>query len=315
MMNRNSARGIVAHIMPGVLALVAVLLFSVPIVAEPNKDSYAQQQLEQLKTRLIDDGIDPIIVNQYFADSRFSIIPELLRVNIKQPSGTAGYQRFLGDASVRTAAGFLEINRETISGVLQDSPVTPEVVVAILNVESSLGSYKGTYPLMNVFTSLSLLETEPITDVAPEFWNVVLDGISATEEDAARAKATKRAKSKARWAYKELRTILRMAQDGHFDPLDVKSSWAGAYGLPQFIPTSAEAYGRDGNGDGFVDLNTLPDAVASIGHYLKIHGYREDNPKKRRKAVWHYNHSDEYVDCILSLTDKIREYNANNPTP
>jgi membrane-bound lytic murein transglycosylase B len=273
------------------------------------------EPLNSLRTRLVDDGIDPIIVNKYFEDSRFELIPKLLRVNIRQPSGTAGYQRFLGDASVRTAAAYLELHREEIEAVLGDSPVSPEVVVAILNVESSLGTYKGTYPLMNVFASLSLLSTDPITEVAPDFWSNVLDGIPETQHPSARNKARKRAHSKARWAYRELRTILLMADDSRFDPLGVKGSWAGAYGLPQFIPTSAKAYGRDGNGDGIVDLNDLSDAVASVGHYLRVHGYREDNPAKRRKAVWHYNHSDEYVDCIITLADKIHAHNAENDTP
>ena len=255
------------------------------------------------------------MVNRYFDDSRFAVIPNLLRVNIRQPSGTEGYQRFLGDASVRTAAGFLEVNRSTIEKVLGDSPVSPEVVVAILNVESSLGTYKGTYPVMNVFASLTLLGTDPITDVAPEFWNNVLDGVPKNEQDAARTLARKRANSKARWAYRELKTVLNMAGEGKFDPLEVKGSWAGAYGLPQFIPSSANAYGRDGDGDGVINLNTLPDAVASVAHYLRIHGYKDDIPKKRRKAVWHYNHSEEYVDCIITLADRIREYNASHSAP
>ncbi|MFH0883400.1 MAG: lytic murein transglycosylase [bacterium] len=297
----------------GFLASTLVLLL---VASSPAIDSERQaDHLRELRMRLIDDGIDPIVVNRYFEDTRFEVIPSLLRVNIRQPSGTEGYQRFLGDSSVRTAAAFLEMNRSEIEKVLADDPVSPEIVVAILNVESSLGTYKGTYPVMNVFASLTLLDTDPITDVAPEFWTNVLDGVPANRQDAVILEARKRAHSKARWAYRELKTVLSMAQDGYFDPLDVKGSWAGAYGLPQFIPTSANAYGRDGDGDGIVNLNSLPDAVASVAHYLKIHGYRDEILNKRRKAVWHYNHSDEYVDCIITLADRIREYNAVHSAP
>ena len=297
----------------GLLTSALILLLFSP--ASAIETELQADQINVLRNRLIDDGIDPIVVNRYFDDSRFELIPTLLRVNIRQPSGTEGYQRFLGDASVRTAASFLAVNRPEIEKVLKGSPVSPEIVVAILNVESSLGSYKGTYPVMNVFASLCLLGTDPITDVAPEFWKNVLDGVPANEREAIRDKASKRAHSKARWAYRELKTVMTMAQDGRFDPLEVKGSWAGAYGLPQFIPSSANAYGRDGDGDGKINLNTLPDAVASVAHYLKIHGYRDDIPKKRRKAVWHYNHSDEYVDCVITLADKIRAYNATHTAP
>lgn len=271
---------------------------------------------EPLKQRLIEDGVSPSTVYAYFDDPRFELQHNLLRVNIRQPSGTAGYERFVGDASVRTATAFLELHRNEIEEVLEGTPVNPEVVVAILNVESSLGTYKGTYRLMNVFASLTLLESDSIATIAPGFWDRVLDGFPLEEHPAAREKALRRSRSKARWAYRELRALLEMAEAGHLDPLQTKGSWAGAYGLPQFIPTSARAYGRDGNGDGIVDLNTLPDAVASIAHYLRVHGYREDSPAKKRKAVWHYNHSDEYVDCILTLSDRIREHARNgNATP
>jgi len=299
--------------LPGLLVCLSLLTPASTSVAIDSE--HPSSLLRDLRTRLIDDGVDPIVVNRYFEDSRFEVIPSLLRLNIRQPSGTEGYQRFLGDASVRTASAFLEINRAEIERALAGGPVSPEIVVAILNVESSLGTYKGTYPLMNVFASLTLLNTDPITDLIPEFWTDMLDGVPASEQSAVKMNARKRAASKARWAYRELKALLNMAEDGHFDPLDVKASWAGAYGLPQFIPTSANAYGRDGDGDGVVNLNSLPDAVASIAHYLQIHGYRDDVPKKRRKAVWHYNHSEEYVDCIITLADRIREYNATHSAP
>lgn len=111
-----------------------------------NEAVHYDSHLQSLRTRLIDDGVDPVLVNRYFNDNRFELIPKLMKVNVKQPSGTAGYQRFLGDASVRTAAAYLELHRAELDSILKGSPVDPEVVVAILNVESSLGTYKGTYP-------------------------------------------------------------------------------------------------------------------------------------------------------------------------
>ena len=90
------------------------------------------------------------------------------------------------------------------------------------------------------------------------------------------------------------------------DPLQVKGSWAGAFGIPQFIPTSVKAYGKDGDGDGIVDIESLDDAIASVANYLAIHGYSAADPQKSKKAVWHYNHSGEYVDCIIELRDKVK---------
>jgi len=288
--------------------LLVTFVFSTTSRAETN----VLDEFKPIKQKLLDDGIKVSTVNQYFSDSRFEIIPSLLKVNIRQPSGTAGYQRFLGDESVQTASRFLNLNRAVFEEVVEGTRVEPEVVVAILNVESSLGKYKGTYPLMNVFASLTILDSPTLLNHAPDFWDKILEDIPETEHSATRTKATKRSKSKARWAYRQLKALMIMAEEGKLDPLDAKGSWAGAYGLPQFLPTSAQAYGRDGDGDGDVQLDVLHDAIASVANYLRIHGYRIDNPKKRRKAVWHYNHSDEYVDCVLGLADKIKEYNKTS---
>lgn len=285
---------------------MAFLILTTSLHAAP-VDSTMQVHFRDLQDRLLADGIKQETIDRHFMDDRFDVIHSLLKVNIRQPSGTAGYERFVGDESVRAASDFYLANRSLLDSLLAGNPVDPMVVVAILQVESSLGKYKGTYPLFNVFASLTLLDTEPVTDVAPQFWDHILDEIPETEQPAARNKAIKRAHSKARWAYRELKALLQMEERGHLDPLETMGSWAGAYGMAQFIPTSADAYARDGDGDGRIDLDHIEDAAASVANYLKVHRYQKNNPAKRRKAVWHYNHSDEYVDCILTLADRIED--------
>ncbi|MCB2199970.1 lytic murein transglycosylase [bacterium] len=287
--------------------IVPTLLFSISLLHAAPADSTMQAHFGSLQERLLADGIQQETIDRHFTDDRFEVIHSLLKVNIRQPSGTAGYERFVGDESVHAASDFYLANRTTLDSLLKDNPVDPMVVIAILQVESSLGRYKGTYPLFNVFASLTLLEADPVTDVAPQFWDHVLDEIPEAEHNAAMNKAIKRAHSKSRWAYRQLKALLLMEERGHLDPLETKGSWAGAYGMAQFIPTSADAYARDGDGDGRINLDHLEDAAASVANYLKVHRYRKDNPAKRRKAVWHYNHSDEYVNCILTLADRIEE--------
>jgi len=286
----------------------ASLMFTAPASRAGDaraSDSVPKPDFSHIEARLIADGVPESTVIAYFTDPRFGLEPEVLSKNIRQPSGTAGYERFVGEESVNNATAYLKAHRKELEEALGDSPVDPAVVVAILQVESSLGTYKGTYPLMNVYASLALLEDREIADSTPGFWDAVLHELPPNEHPAAREKALSRGKRKANWAYRQLKALLMMADKGQMDPLEAKGSWAGAYGMSQFIPTSAEAYARDGNGDGKINLDSLKDAAASVANYLKIHRYRHDNPAKRRKAVWHYNHSDEYVDCILTLADRI----------
>ncbi len=72
----------------------------------------------------------------------------------------------------------------------------------------------------------------------------------------------------------ELIAALQIAQAGHVDPRGMKSSWAGALGQPQFMPTNFLAFAADGDGDGHADIwGSEADTIASIGVYLQRHGW------------------------------------------
>lgn len=72
----------------------------------------------------------------------------------------------------------------------------------------------------------------------------------------------------------ELIAALQIAQAGHAPPGAMKSSWAGALGQPQFMPSSFLTYAADGDGDGRADIwGSQADTIASIGRYLALHGW------------------------------------------
>ena len=73
----------------------------------------------------------------------------------------------------------------------------------------------------------------------------------------------------------ELRTFLNMTRVEGIEPGSVVGSFAGAIGIPQFMPTSYEAYSVDFNGNGQRDLvNETSDAIGSVANYLKVHGWK-----------------------------------------
>ncbi|MEL7013879.1 MAG: lytic murein transglycosylase [Pseudomonadota bacterium] len=72
----------------------------------------------------------------------------------------------------------------------------------------------------------------------------------------------------------ELIAALQIAEQGHGPDGALRSSWAGALGQPQFMPTSFLEHARDGNGDGRRDIWTsIPDTLTSIAGYLADHGW------------------------------------------
>ena len=75
---------------------------------------------------------------------------------------------------------------------------------------------------------------------------------------------------------KELIAALEIASKGYIDESAMKSSWAGALGQPQFMPTSYLKHAVDFDGDGKRDIwNSVPDTLASIANYLKLHGWQQ----------------------------------------
>jgi len=77
----------------------------------------------------------------------------------------------------------------------------------------------------------------------------------------------------------ELEHYLVFSREQKIDPLRVKGSYAGAIGIPQFMPGSYRRFAVDFDGDGQINLATSPaDAIGSIGNFLKAHGWVQGEP-------------------------------------
>lgn len=281
--------------------LLLFLMYSFAAAANPG----AEPDFNELRARLVADGIDSVTVARFFSDPRFELMRNVLKINVHQPDATDAYAGMVQPQSIAETSSFLNRHRATFDSVLTGSRVDAEVCAAILRVESNLGRFHGTYPLMNVFASLSMLDSDQLETLAPEFWDRILSDFPESEHPGIRERVNQRRSRKARWAYRELKLLLQMAQENRMDPLEVKGSWAGAFGLAQFLPSSYEAYARDGNNDGQVDLYVLEDAIASIANYLAVHGYRAGNEERQRRAIRRYNHSDDYVDAVMTIAQGV----------
>jgi lytic murein transglycosylase len=100
-------------------------------------------------------------------------------------------------------------------------------------------------------------------------------GRAAIPHDAFRVLGTKGFMStRAAYFTQELIALLQIAEAGHAPSRAMKSSWAGALGQPQFMPSNFLEYAADGDGDGHADIwRSEADTIASIGSYLAKHGW------------------------------------------
>ncbi len=81
---------------------------------------------------------------------------------------------------------------------------------------------------------------------------------------------------------------------------NTSSSYAGAQGPMQFLPSTFASYAVDGDGDGTKDIQSPADAIYSAARYLCANGAGRSDEATAR-AVWHYNHADWYVALVLKL--------------
>lgn len=231
-------------------------------------------------------------LKHYLDDPRAAFLPGVLEVNATHKETWEQYAHHLTPESMVMCRDFWDANSQDVINGAKDAKVPIEIIIAILKVETNFGRMPGTRSVFNVYWSLALADN-------PE----VLDETLSTE-DFKRVKRENKLSKRALWARSQLRDLIYMGGHHGEDPVGIIGSWAGAFGLSQFIPASYRAYGRDGNGDGVIDLDEITDAVASIAFYLESNGWKNNpNPKTARKVIKRYNHSEYYVDCVLALTD------------
>jgi membrane-bound lytic murein transglycosylase B len=267
--------GVVAGILLGVLGLAAGVRAETPPVAYVG-----------LKYSLVRQGLDKDYVFKAFADPRNSFLPDVVRkIAFLRKESPEIYKQFLTPEVVARGRAYLAAHREALSGAETRFGVAPEVIVAILTVESGLGSNTGKYPVFNVFASLAVMDNPEVIQEA---------GLSASPD---------RLKKKAAWARRELAIFLEYCASHHLDPFSLCGSWAGAMGFCQFLPSSLQRCGVAANGKGPVDLFTHDDAIFSIACYLQKSGFQRANRASWRRAVYSYNHSDAYVDTVLTLAN------------
>jgi membrane-bound lytic murein transglycosylase B len=72
----------------------------------------------------------------------------------------------------------------------------------------------------------------------------------------------------------ELEAFLLLVRDADFDPINTRGSYAGAMGIPQFLPSSYRRFAVDFDGDGKADLASAADAIGSVANYYRAHGWQ-----------------------------------------
>jgi membrane-bound lytic murein transglycosylase B len=152
--------------------------------------------------------------------------------------------RFLNERRIEGGVRFWQENEGQLVKATALYGVPPEIIVAIIGVETEYGRNMGGF---RVFEALSTLAFN--YPPRAEFFRT------------------------------ELEQFLLLARENGLDPLAVKGSFAGAIGIPQFMPGSQRRYAVDFDGDQRIDLgNSVDDAIGSVARFLEQHGWQAGQP-------------------------------------
>ena len=279
--------------------LIFTVLFLFPSIAYSDTAANIPADYQLLIERLSKDGFDPEFLSRLFMDERAGILPDRMVISLGSKENEELYAQFLTPESILPAKKFLHQNLKHLKRVEKRFDVDKEVIVAILLVESKFGENTGRHRVLPTLASMAIMDT-------PDNLQSNYLILQEIDSELSYEWVEEKAKRRANWAYQELKCFLRIIRDEKLDPLEVKGSYAGALGMPQFIPSSYLAFAFSQKG--FENwVSSKEEAILSIANYLRLHGWKKKSSMERkRKILWYYNHSDPYIETILRVAQKIK---------
>ncbi len=223
----------------------AWLLAAVSMAQQPaqaidiERNAAAKALVEELSEQ---PALDAEWIRVLIADAVYqeSIVEAITRPAEKKFSWYRYRKIFVTEANVIAGVQFWNENAQALAKAERDYGVAAQVIVAIIGVETRFGRYTGRHRVIDSLVTLTL-------------------GYPRRSD----------------FFKRELAEFLTLVNEEDLNPLEVRGSYAGAMGIPQFISSSYRHYAVDFNGNGRRDLiGEVDDAIGSVANYLAAHGWQ-----------------------------------------
>jgi peptidoglycan lytic transglycosylase B len=227
------------YVMKRILMTLAGMLFSLSASA----DYLQHPEAKVFANRMVSEhGFDRAEVEALLVEAtkKQSIIDAMTRPAERVKPWKDYRKIFIQEKRIEQGVNFWLENRDALKRASKEYGVAPEVIVAIIGVETFYGRIKGSYRVIDALATLSF--------------------------DYPKRSA---------FFTKQLEQFLLLAREQNQAPLSLTGSYAGAMGYGQFIPSSYRSYAVDFDGDGFADIwNNTTDAIGSVANYFSKHGWQ-----------------------------------------
>ncbi len=207
--------------------------------------------------------------NTLLADTRLTVYPKQTVV-YKPPDWPAVKTKLYSSESVQKGADYIRANLSAFQQAEQTYGVPKEALAGLIAIETDFGKNVGTYSVFNVLYSRMIQWPEST-------WKAQADQLVA---------------------------FTKYCANSHVDCFSVKGSYAGAFGIVQFMPDSLLAYGVDGDANGVINLSLPVDAIPSAARYLQAHGWATD-PKLA--LTRYYGSAEGYPEIVLAYADLLKQ--------
>ncbi len=198
--------------------------------------------------------LDPAWVRAAIGQARY--LPQVAKYIQPPPVGTAKNwrvyrSRFIDAHRIQAGVRFWQENQDSLSRAERETGVPAEIIVGIIGVETIYGQQMGTFRVIDALTTLAF--DFPTTHP--------------------------RAAERSNFFKNELEQFLSLTSRTETDPMTLQGSFAGAMGMPQFMPSSWSKYAIDFDGDGKVDLFKSPaDVIGSVANYFVAFNWQTGMP-------------------------------------
>ncbi|MGI9025222.1 MAG: lytic murein transglycosylase B [Burkholderiaceae bacterium] len=256
---RPLAFGLAAIASPGA-AVAAKRKPKKPVASKPSVEpiDYSQRAdvLDYIDELVAREGFARDALIRLFADAHYSATAARLMmpatVNVRR-DWNVYRARFVEPVRLGSGFRFWDDNAALLERAERDYGVPPEIVVGILGVETVYGRNTGSFRVIDALTTLAFDYPNKARDRSAFFREQLTDALVLTRNDASDMKG------------------------GTSAAAALRGSYAGAIGMPQFMPGSILRFAVDYDGDGRIDLvGSTADIIGSVANFLAQHGWVRD---------------------------------------
>ena len=237
------------------LAVLMACTTSIPALAVSDRPTYANNASAKvfIDNMVEQHGFDRKELESLFSKAeRRDDILELMRKPAEKKLRWFEYRKiFLTSSRIDGGVSFWKKHADILAQAYEEFGVDPQVIVAIIGVETRYGSNTGRHRVLDALSTLAF-------DYPP----------------------------RSRFFTGELEQYLLLGREENIDLLQTTGSYAGAMGYGQFIPSSYRHYAVDFSADGKRDLwNSPQDIIGSVANYFRKHGWESGGPVATRANV------------------------------